>query len=51
MICGKAMDDITSICKACNETVRGEAVGKRRKVAKDAEKEIKRHGQKSSGNN
>ena len=48
MICGKSMDTDQSICKPCNESIQGEAVGKRKKLAKSAEKEIKRHGQKSS---
>lgn len=49
MVCGKAMEEVTSICKPCNESIRGEAVGKRKKVAKEAAKEIKRHGQKPPG--
>ena len=48
MICGKSMDTDQSICKPCNESIQGEAVGKRKKLAKSAEKEIKRQGQKIS---
>jgi len=48
MVCGKKMDIDQSICQPCNESIQGEAVGKRKKLAKSAEKEIKRQGQKTS---
>ena len=46
MVCGKPNEGGGSICQACNDSIRGEAVGKRKKVAKKADKEMVRHGQK-----
>ena len=45
MICGKAFEDIQSICKACEESIRGEAVGKIRKVGKAADQGLSQQGQ------
>ncbi len=45
MVCGKPYEGSGSICKGCEDSIRGEAVGKRKKVAKKAKKEISRHGQ------
>jgi len=45
MVCGKLHDGGQSICPPCNESIRGEAVGKQKKAVKEARKEIKRHGQ------
>ena len=44
MVCGKVTEDGSTICPACNESIRGEATGQRKKLVKAAEKEIKRHG-------
>ena len=46
MVCGKPNEGTGSICQACNESIRGEAAGKRKKVAKEAGKQMTRHGQK-----
>ncbi len=48
MICGKVLEGSQSICTPCNESIQGEAAGKRKKLAKNAEKEIRRHGLKST---
>ncbi len=45
MLCGKPVQGSSTICAACQESVRGEAVGKQRKLSREAEKEIKQHGQ------
>jgi len=45
MLCGKPSDTASTICSSCQESVRGEAVGKQKKIVKQAEKEIKQHGQ------
>jgi hypothetical protein len=46
MVCGKVIETGGSICQHCQESIRGEAAGKTRKVGKAAEKEMKKHGQK-----
>ena len=46
MVCGKAVETSQSICQQCQESIRGEAAGKRKKVGNAAEKEMKKHGQK-----
>lgn len=46
MVCGKAIETGLSICQSCQESIRGEAAGKRKKVGAAAEKEMKKHGQK-----
>ena len=46
MVCGKSLETGGSICQRCQESIRGEAVGKRKKVGSAAEKEMKKHGQK-----
>ena len=46
MVCGKPNEGSGSICQACNESIRGEAAGKRKKVTKEADKHMTRHGQK-----
>jgi predicted nucleic acid-binding Zn ribbon protein len=46
MVCGKSLETGGSICQHCQESIRGEAVGKRKKVGSAAEKEMKKHGQK-----
>ncbi len=46
MVCGKAVGGGQSICQPCQESIRGEAAGKRRKVNTTAEKAMKKHGQK-----
>ncbi len=46
MVCGKAVETSQSICQQCQESIRGEAAGKRKKVGAAAEKEMKKHGQK-----
>ena len=45
MLCGKPLDTASSICSACQESVRGEAIGKQQKMVIEADKEIKKHGQ------
>ena len=45
MVCGKPVGNGQSICQGCQESIRGEAVGKRRKTGVAAEKAIKKHGQ------
>jgi hypothetical protein len=46
MVCGKEMETSKSICPSCSESIKGEAVGKQKKMVKNAEKQMKRHGQK-----
>lgn len=46
MVCGKPLETGGSICKHCQESIRGEAAGKRKKVGSAAEKEMRKHGQK-----
>lgn len=46
MVCGKTMETSGSICQKCQESIRGEAAGKRKKAGAAAEKEMKKHGQK-----
>jgi predicted nucleic acid-binding Zn ribbon protein len=46
MVCGKPMDVDTSICQPCNDSIKGEAVGKQKKMVKTADKQIMKHGQK-----
>jgi hypothetical protein len=46
MVCGKPMDNGNSICPPCNESIKGEAIGRQKKLVKDAEKQFKQHGQK-----
>lgn len=46
MVCGKTLEISGSICQQCQESIRGEAVGKSKKVGAAAEKEMKKHGQK-----
>jgi predicted amidophosphoribosyltransferase len=46
MVCGKEMHETSSICPRCSETIKGEAVGRQKKLVKAAEKQIKQHGQK-----
>jgi hypothetical protein len=46
MVCGKAVDSSKTICQACQESIRGEAAGKLKKVGTKAEKAMKKHGQK-----
>ncbi len=46
MVCGKALETSQSICQQCQESIRGEAAGKRKKVGANAEKAMKKHGQK-----
>jgi predicted amidophosphoribosyltransferase len=45
MVCGKPFEDIQSICKSCEESIRGEAVGKRKRAENGADKELRQHGQ------
>jgi hypothetical protein len=44
MVCAKEFEMGGSICDACNAQIRGEAVGKKEGLRKEAEKEIKRAG-------
>jgi len=44
MVCGKVAEDGATICRACNDSIRGEATGQRKKLVKQAEKEIKQQG-------
>ncbi len=46
MVCAKTLETSGSICQQCQESIRGEAVGKRKKVGAAAEKAMKKHGQK-----
>jgi hypothetical protein len=46
MVCGKEMDEGSFICPPCNESIKGEAIGRQKKLVKAAEKQIKQHGQK-----
>ena len=45
MVCGKPHDGGQSICRPCNESIRGEASGKQKKMIKQARKESTRNGQ------
>jgi hypothetical protein len=45
-VCAKTVETSQSICQACQESIRGEAAGKRKKVGSAAEKAMKKHGQK-----
>jgi len=47
MVCGKAVDGTESVCRPCQESIRSEAVGKQKKIIKNAEKEIKKTGGKT----
>ena len=44
MICGKLMPLKSGICEPCKQRIRGEAMGERRDVRAQAEKELKKHG-------
>ena len=44
MVCGKPAEDGSTICRPCNESIRGEATGQRKKIFKEAQKEAKHHG-------
>lgn len=44
MICAEREVESGSICPTCKEKVRKEALGERKKLKNDAEKEKKRHG-------
>ena len=46
MVCGKTIEISASICQPCQESIRGEAVGKRKKVGAAADKAMKKHGEK-----
>lgn len=46
MVCGKSIGTAKSICQGCQESIRGEAAGKRKKIGATAEKALKKHGQK-----
>jgi hypothetical protein len=46
MVCGKPVATSQSICQQCQESIRGEAAGKRKKVGAAAEKAMRKHGQK-----
>jgi len=46
MVCGKPMEGGSSICPPCNDSIKGEAVGKQKKLARNADTQIKKHGQK-----
>lgn len=39
MVCGKPTDEEKGICRPCEESIRGEAAGKRKKIEKGTEKE------------
>jgi hypothetical protein len=43
-ICGKPMDGPGTICQACQENIRAEAVGRHKKIAREATKEKKKAG-------
>ena len=45
-VCGKALQTGQSICQQCQDSIRGEAAGKRKKIGVSAEKAMKKHGQK-----
>ncbi len=45
-VCAKVLETDGTICQACQESIRGEAVGKQKKVGADAKKAMKKHGQK-----
>ena len=47
MVCGKPVDGGGSVCQACQESIRSEAVGKQKKIVKNADKAIKKTGGKS----
>ncbi len=46
MVCGKVLEIDGTICQKCQESIRGEAAGKQKKVGSDADKAIRKHGQK-----
>jgi hypothetical protein len=41
-VCGKLMDSGEAICEICQENIRAEAMGRHKKIAKDAFKETKK---------
>jgi len=41
-MCGRAMEGEGDICEACQEIIRAEALGRQRKVAKEAQKELEK---------
>ncbi|MBW2038968.1 MAG: hypothetical protein JRI46_05130 [Deltaproteobacteria bacterium] len=41
-ICGRPMKKEGDICEACQESIRAEAMGRQRRVAKEAQKELDR---------
>jgi hypothetical protein len=45
-VCGKVLETGGSICQPCQDSIRGEAAGKRKKVGADADKAMRKHGQK-----
>lgn len=47
MVCGKPLEESQSICKPCEESIRGEAVGKKKRAEKTVEKEFRPSGQVS----
>ncbi|MCZ6876372.1 MAG: hypothetical protein O7G88_23060 [bacterium] len=44
MLCGRQAVEIGSICPACAEGVKREALGKQTNLKQQAEREIRRHG-------
>jgi hypothetical protein len=44
MVCAKEFEMAGSVCDACNAKIRGEAVGKKEEMRKQAEREVKRAG-------
>ncbi len=43
-ICAKPMEREGDICEACQESIRAEAMGRQRKVAKESKKELEKLG-------
>lgn len=41
MVCGKPTGEEKGICRPCEESIRGEAAGKRKRIEKSTEKEWK----------
>jgi hypothetical protein len=45
-VCGKKLETGGTICQQCQDSIRGEAAGKRKKIAGEARKAMRKHGQK-----
>ncbi len=46
LLCGAPVEEGKTLCKRCEEEVRAEALGKKKRVTQEAQKELKRLGWK-----